>query len=72
MAITFHIQNIQKNGHSMVQYIITVASSFGRNISSTTLQGHHPHLMYLQPKEDYLYGCGVSHIRIGKSMSLPP
>jgi hypothetical protein len=33
-------------------------------ISRKKLWGHHPHLVYLQPKKHHIYGCGVCHIRV--------
>jgi hypothetical protein len=69
---TCHIQNIKNNGQPIVQYITTVASSFGCNIPSTKLQSHHPQPVYLRPKKDHRYSCGFSHIRIGEGMSSPP
>jgi hypothetical protein len=38
--------------------ITTVAICFSHNISSTKQLGHHLHLRYLQPREQYLYGRG--------------
>jgi hypothetical protein len=35
----------------VVHHITTIVSSFGRNIPNTVLRGHHPHQVYLQPKE---------------------
>jgi ABC-type siderophore export system fused ATPase/permease subunit len=62
-----HIQKKSTKEWTTHGSAITIdAVSFSHNISSTMLQGHHLHPKYLQPKEQYLHGRGVSHVRIGK------
>jgi hypothetical protein len=50
----------------------TLAKCLNRSIPSSLPQGRRRHLWFLQPKHQHLYRCGVSHIRIGESISSPP
>jgi hypothetical protein len=67
-----HIQNIYKKWPSKSDTATTPAWCLSRSIPSSLPQGRRRRLRFLQPKHQHLYGCGVSHIRTGESMSSPP
>jgi len=68
---TSHIQNIQK-GTIQVWHPYYSWACFSLSTPNSLQQSHPPHHQYLDPNKLHLYGCGVSHIRIGESVSSPP
>jgi hypothetical protein len=68
---TSHIQNNYESGLSKSDTSTTRAKSFSRNILSIAPQDLHRRMLYLQPKHLHLHDRGVSHVRIGESMSSP-
>jgi hypothetical protein len=55
-----------------LESVTTVVMSSSHSILNIRQLDRHLHLWYLQLNGQYLHGRGVSYIRIGEGVSLPP
>jgi len=66
------LQAIDYKIWTTLESVTTVVMSSSHSILNIRQLDRHLHLWYLQLNGQYLHGRGVSYIRIGEGVSLPP